>query len=299
MIRSVVVGIDGSAPAEEALVWALREGRLRTLPVRAVNVWQPDGTPERSRRLAVPDSAAELRTRLEQDVATVVRTVVERAGAPDVTVTADVRLGHPAQELIRAAGADSLLVVGSRGRGSVAGSVLGSVSQSCAQYADGTVVVVRGDRLDTAARRVVVGVDGSSHSVRALRFAHHAAARRDAVLEVVHTWNVPYMGFASPVPWPQDTLDDLAAQASASLRESVRRGAVDGTRSQMKTYLVQGPPAPSLLEMAEGADLLVVGSRGYGGWKGLLLGSVSTQCVTRASCPVAVTHDNDEADTAT
>jgi nucleotide-binding universal stress UspA family protein len=297
MIRSVVVGVDGSAPADEALIWALREGRLRNLPVRAVHVWQVDGTPEQSRRFD-PDSSSALRTRLEQDVATGVRTVVERAGADDQTVTVEVRPGHPAQELLRVAGADSLLVVGSRGRGSLAGSVLGSVSQNCAQYADGTVVVVRGDRPDSDARRVVVGVDGSSHSVHALRFAHDAAARRGAVLEVVHTWTVPYLGFASPVPWPDEVLDDVAAQASATLRDSVRRAAVDGTRAQVKTYLVQGPPAPSLLEAAEGAGLLVVGSRGYGGWKRMLLGSVSTQCVTRAPCPVAVTRDNDEPDTA-
>ncbi|HEX5200498.1 MAG TPA: universal stress protein [Actinoplanes sp.] len=290
MLSSVVVGVDGSAPAEEALVWALGEGRLRGLPVRAVHVWQPAAAagPER-----------DVTAGLERDVTAGVRAVVERSGATDLPVAADVRPGHPARELIRAAGADALLVVGSRGRGGFAGSVLGSVSQSCAQYADGTVVVVRGDRPDPAARRVVVGVDGSAHSVRALRFAHDAAARRGAVLEVVHTWNPSHLGFASPVPWSQDLLDEVAAEATATLRESVRRGGIDRAAARVRTYLMQGPPAPSLLEVAAGADLLVVGSRGYGGWKGLLLGSVSTQCVTRAPCPVAVTRDRDEAHTAT
>src|SRR5690349_2710931 len=117
--HAVVVGVDGSSHAEEALVWALQEGRLRDLPVRAVNVWHPDGTPEQIQRFAGPP--AEFSAGLEQEVATGVRAVAERARAADVTVTTEVRYGHPVQELIREAGAASLLVVGSRGRGSVAG----------------------------------------------------------------------------------------------------------------------------------------------------------------------------------
>jgi nucleotide-binding universal stress UspA family protein len=294
----VVVGVDGSSHAEEALVWALQEGHLRDLPVRALSVWQPDGAPEQIQRSGEPRAVAQLRAGLEQEVATAVRAVAERARAVDVAVTAEVRYGHPAQELIRAGGAGSLLVVGSRGRGSVAGSLLGSVSQSCAQYAQCTVVVVRGLVPDATARRVAVGADGSPQSVRALRFAHDSAAVRGAVLEVVHAWSVPYMGFAGAVPWPHEVLDEVEAQASATLQDCVRRAAVDAARARVKSFLVQGPPAPSLVEVAEGADLLVVGSRGYGGWRGLLLGSVSTQCITRAPCPVAVTHDSYDADTA-
>ncbi len=86
-----------------------------------------------------------------------------------------------------------------------------------------------------------------------------------------------------------------AVQASETLRESMRRGSVDGTRSDVELRLVEGSPALSLLHAAEDADLLVVGSRGYGGWKGLLLGSVSTQCVTQSPCPVAVIRDHDGA----
>ncbi|WP_203789142.1 universal stress protein [Paractinoplanes rishiriensis] len=295
-ITSVVVGVDGSAEAEQALIWALHEGRLRGLPVRAVNVWHPNGTAQQTERLAALTSVTGLRERLGRDVAAGVRAVVEGAGATDVAVTTDVRHGHPAQGLIREAGVDSLLVVGSRGRGSLAGSVLGSVSQTCAQYAQTPVVVVRGDRPDSATKRVVAGVDGSPHSVRALRFAHDAAAHRGAELQAVHTWTVPYMGFAGPMAWPQDALDEIEAQSATTLRDSVRRAALDATRAQLKAYLVQGPPAASLLELAEGADLLVVGSRGYGGWKGLLMGSVSTHCVTHAPCPIAVIHDDGDAD---
>ncbi|GIF01055.1 universal stress protein [Paractinoplanes rishiriensis] len=283
-VTNIVVGVDGSSPAEDALVWALREGRLRSLPVRAVHVWHEDGA------AALP-SVAELRERLEHDVTAGVRAVAERAGATDVPVTVEIRHGHPAQELIQAAGAGTLLVVGSRGRGTVAGSLLGSVGQSSAQYAQGPVVVVRGPRRDNPAGRVVVGVDGSAPSAPALRFARDTAVARGAVLQVVHTWTVPYMGFAGPVAWPQEAIDDVAAQASQVLLDSLRGAGIDDARAGVELSLVQGPPAATLLEIADGADLLVVGSRGYGGWKGLLLGSVSTRAVTQAPLPVAVIRD--------
>ncbi|MCA2218900.1 universal stress protein [Jidongwangia harbinensis] len=293
-VTEVVVGFDGSPDSDEALAWALREGRLRKLPVRAINVWHPDGTPIEVDRLAALYSVAELRSRLLQDVTSSVRTVVDRVHATDVAVTSQVLYGHPVPELIREAGADSLLVVGSRGRGSVTGSMLGSVSQSCVQYAHGTVVVVRGRRRQSAAGRVVVGVDGSASSVQALRFAEQAAAARAASLQVVHAWIVPYLGFAGRSgALPQEALDDVAVQAGETLRESMRRASVDATRRNVEMWLAEGAPNVMLLQAASNADLLVVGSRGYGGWKGLLLGSVSTQSITQSPCPVAVVRDRD------
>jgi nucleotide-binding universal stress UspA family protein len=293
-ITSVVVGVDGSSESEDALDWALKEGRLRSLPVRAINVWQPSGTAREVERIAALDSVAELRGGLLDEVTSSVRAVVERTGATDVAVTSEVVYGHPVQELIREAGTESLLVVGSRGRGSVSGSMLGSVSQSCVQYANGTVVVVRGRRPEQAAGRVVVGVDASDRSVRGLRFADEAAGLRGAALQVVHAWTLPYMGFAGRSGALSDeAVDEVAVQASETLRDSMRRGAVDTTRPDVEMWLVEGLPAPSLLQAAQNADLLVVGSRGHGGWKGLLLGSVSLQCVTQSPCPVAVIRDQD------
>jgi nucleotide-binding universal stress UspA family protein len=253
--------------------------------VRAIHVWHPDSTPIEVERLAALHSVAELRTRLLQDVTSSVRTVVDHVHATDVTVTSQVLYGHPVRELIREAGADSLLVVGSRGRGSVTGSMLGSVGQSCVQYAHGTVVVVRGRRRQSAAGRVVVGVDGSASSVQALRFAEQAAAARGASLQVVHAWTLPYLGFAGRSgALPQEALDDVAVQAGETLRESMRRASVDATRRDVEMWLAQGAPNVMLLQAARNADLLVVGSRGYGGWKGLLLGSVSTRPHRRCTC---------------
>jgi nucleotide-binding universal stress UspA family protein len=294
VITSVVVGVDGSPESDDALVWALAEGRLRGVPVRAVNVWQPSGRPREVEWLSGLESVADLRAHLQRDVAAGVRAVTDGAAASDVEVTAAVMYGHPAQELIRLSEADSLLVVGSRGRGSLAGSMLGSVSQSAAQYANGTVVVVRGARPDPAARPVVAGVDGSPGSVHALRFAEEAARLRGVPLRVVHAWSTPYLGFAGPATsLPPEAIDELAAQAGETLRAGLDQASIDAARSDVEARLVEGPPARALLDAAADADLLVVGSRGYGGWKGLLLGSVSTQCVTQSPAPVAVVRDPD------
>jgi nucleotide-binding universal stress UspA family protein len=293
-VTSVVVGVDNLPESDEALTWALEEGRLRSLPVRAVNVWHPTDDPQEMDRLAALRSVAQLRAGLVDEVASSVRAVVEQVRATDVAVTSEVLYGHPVRELTRTADTDALLVVGSRGRGSLTGSILGSVSQGCAQYANGPVVVVRGRRPDPPAGRVVVGVDGSSRSVQALRFADHEARARRAALQVVHAWTLPYLGFAGRSgSLPQEAIDEVAARAGETLRDSMRRGSVDTTRPDVEMWLVEGLPNLSLLQAAGNADLLVVGSRGYGGWKGLLIGSVSAQCVTQSPCPVAVVRDGD------
>ncbi|WP_432903621.1 universal stress protein [Micromonospora matsumotoense] len=296
-LTSVVVGVDGSMGSDRALVWALEEGRIRDLPVRAINVWQPSGAPLEVERLAALHSVADLRAGLLRDVTSSVDAVVAREGAANVATTSHVIYGHPIRELTRAAGSDSLLVVGSRGRGSATGSLFGSVSQGCVQYATGTVIVVPRPEPRPEAGRVVVGVDGSPLSVRALRFADDEARRRHASLQVVHAWSPPYLGFAGgPGGLQQEAVDEIAVQAAETLQDSMRRGAVDPMRTDVEIRLVEGSPAPALLAAADDADLVVVGSRGYGGWKGLLMGSVSTQCVAGSPCPVAVIRSHADED---
>jgi nucleotide-binding universal stress UspA family protein len=290
---SIVVGVDGSAESDGALNWALGEARLRQLPLRAVWVWHPTGSPEETEKLAALNSVADLRSRLGEDLTSHVERVLDGAGPADGSVVSRVLYGHPADQLIREAGDDALLVVGSRGRGGIKAALLGSVSHSCAQYARSAVAVVRGDRRpDTNAGRVVVGVDGSADSVAALRLARDAAALRKAQLVVVHAWTLPYRDLTAPA-WAitPEEMGEAEAQARVRLAESLRQGDVDPRRTGAEAVLVKAFPGPALLGAAEGADLLVVGTRGNGGWKGLLLGSVSMQCLTHSSCPVVVARD--------
>lgn len=135
----------------------------------------------------------------------------------------------------------------------------------------------------------VAGLDDSAHAARALRWALEESRRHGARLVVVHAWDWPYGGelgaqanaLLTTVPFPEAAARVLAAMVDAA-------GAGDFPDVEVEARAVEGPPARALLDAAAGADLLVVGSRGRGGFAGLLLGSVSQQCVQHARCPVAV-----------
>ena len=136
--------------------------------------------------------------------------------------------------------------------------------------------------------KIVVGIDGSPAATAALEWAIAEARLRDARLLVVHAWDVPVLAYASP----------YGAGATVELVEAERKAAADALDTALENadwegvdlqrVVIEGAPAQSLLEAAENADLLVVGSRGHGGFAGLLLGSVSQQCAHHAPCPVVI-----------
>jgi nucleotide-binding universal stress UspA family protein len=135
--------------------------------------------------------------------------------------------------------------------------------------------------------RIVVGVDDSPGGRAALKWALDEAALRHATLEVVHAWSLPLSeGWNSEWPADEDWFRDDARTLVDRLIEECgdAASAVEIVRVPLRC---EGP-AFGLLERSRSADLLVVGSRGRGGFKGLLLGSVSTQCVHHATCPVVV-----------
>lgn len=138
--------------------------------------------------------------------------------------------------------------------------------------------------------RVVVGVDGSESSIAALRYAARIAAAFDAPLEVVTTWSYPPL--ADPfilTNWsPQE--DATENQASA-----IERAFGTSPPQALTRTVLAGPAARSLVEASDGCAMLVVGSRGRGGFAGLMLGSVSAACAQHAHCPVVIVHARDDA----
>ncbi|MGR6964452.1 universal stress protein [Geodermatophilus sp. URMC 61] len=286
-VREVVVGVDGSDGSRRALAWGLREAFLRRVGLRVVTVWTGGSPPGDG---DAPAAVAEFEEALEARVRSDVAEAARATGAMAVPVVPEVRYGHPARSLMDVAAHDGLLVVGARGTGGLRGLLLGSVSQQCAQHAACPVVVVRGDvpgERIAELRRVVVGVDGSEHSVAAARLAHDEAELRDAQLHVVHTFADTVSGYGGPLWVVPDTT--LAEQAEATLRASLRAAGLDALPGdRVRAEVRQGIDWDVLLDVAEGADLLVVGSRGRSGWAGLLLGSVGLHAVTAAPCPVVV-----------
>lgn len=137
-------------------------------------------------------------------------------------------------------------------------------------------------------RRIVVGIDGSQHAARAVRWALAEARDHDATLEVVMAWHWGDQRHADPdAPFDPSYNEGSAVEAL----ESYLDAAIGDDRDRVETRPVLDLPARALLDAGADADLLVVGSRGQGGFKGLLLGSVSQQIVSHAPCPVVVVPD--------
>ncbi len=137
-------------------------------------------------------------------------------------------------------------------------------------------------------RRIVVGVDGSAPSKAALSWAVQQGKLTGAVVEAVITWEIPPT-YGYPVPVSDVDWAQLAKQA---VSEAVADTVDDAPPAKVTYKVVEGNAAQVLLEEAAGADLLVVGNRGHGGFVEALLGSTSQHCVHHATCPVVVIRDS-------
>jgi nucleotide-binding universal stress UspA family protein len=133
----------------------------------------------------------------------------------------------------------------------------------------------------------VVGSDGSQSSIEALKWARRLAVALDAELEAVTTWEYPSTYGLATVPdnWQPDA--DAAEQAAQALTAAFGTADLAG----VTVLVVEGHAAQALVQASVGAEMLVVGSRGHGGFVGLLIGSVSAYCAEHAGCPVVVFHE--------
>jgi nucleotide-binding universal stress UspA family protein len=157
---------------------------------------------------------------------------------------------------------------------------------------------------------IVVGVDGSAGSDAALRWALAEAKLRGAKLRVVHAYQAPHIplteaglaaagGMALPAVFTgngEQLRRAAETQARNLIEEALRRGEGDSLDIEIERSPVEGPAAQTLIESARGADLLVIGSRGRGGFLGLVLGSVSQQCAQHPPCPVVILPNPEEAE---
>jgi nucleotide-binding universal stress UspA family protein len=129
--------------------------------------------------------------------------------------------------------------------------------------------------------------------MEALRFALTEARLRGASLSAIHTWQPPSSGAGfgfTDGAYRADVLSDLRSAAEAALDATIEEAIPDVGEVEIERRVIEGAPAGVLVEQSRGAELLVVGSRGLGGFRGLLLGSVSQQCAHHATCPVVIVH---------
>lgn len=279
---SVVVGVDGSEPSLRAVRWAAREAARRGRGLRIVLAHE-DVDPA-----VIADP--QMWRRLQQDLLDRAEHAAERAVAaagevaPELQVTEELVHGPAAPVLLDRAG-DGLLVVGAGGEGGLGEPFTGSVGSTVVAHAAGPVVVVRGNEGADAEAPVVVGVDGSPASDAAIDFAVEAADAAGCPLVAVHTWWDTLLGpeLEPLLDWGAISVDEHRVLAEQLAGRSAKHPDV-----AVSTVLERSHPSRVLLEQAQGARLLVVGTRGRGGFAGLVLGSVSRRMVHRAPCPVAV-----------
>lgn len=146
-------------------------------------------------------------------------------------------------------------------------------------------------------RALVIGVDGSEPAERALDWAVREARLRGAALDIVSVWEDPYRyDFADTGDTPTLDWDErIVAQSSDELVKGItRRVQVLEPDLEVRALTLEGGPAQQLIRASRGAELLVVGTRGRGGFRGLVLGSVSQQCIAHAHCPVVVVRAIEE-----
>jgi nucleotide-binding universal stress UspA family protein len=287
LVGEIVVGMDGSEGAAHALRWAVEEAGYRGWSVVAAMTWgyldqhHLDGSTEFVAGYTEADADAALET--------FVTTALEgRTGAPGPEQVERRLLNDlPAQGLLDASREAELLVLGARGLGGFRGLLVGSVSHACLHHATCPVAIIREPQEHEAATpTIVVGIDGSPGSKAALDWALDEARARQARIEVVHAWSAPYlMGYSYGVAVDMTQFEDAARIV---LDGAVEAADTHGLIEPVEKVLVSNGPSASLLEVAKDADLVVVGSRGVGGFKGMLLGSVSYQVTHHADCPVVV-----------
>lgn len=271
----ILVGYDGSPGSERALRWGARQARARKTVLTICQAWGPE-FPVRGDGDAVLEFA---RRGGEQVIAEGVRL------ARDVMEPADVRPmltpGPAAAALCEHSGEADMVVTGARGRGGMAGLLLGSVSEHVAAHARGPVVVVRGHwfpAADFGQGTVVVGVDGSPGCRAAVNFAFQQAA----------LWEVPLLAVCALADAPGSLGDARACEMDFEL--TIAEAVEKQPQVAVQRSVVPGGARGAILSACRDAQIVVMGPRGRGGIKGMALGTVSQAVLHHAPCPVAVVH---------
>jgi len=293
----IVVGVDGSTSAMHAVRWAAREAGRRQASLLLVHASAVIPVPTHS-GVTLPRSFDEAMRDRGARWLSEAAAMAEEA-APGVPVRTELTTRFPAEQLIGLSASAELVVLGSRGLGGFTGLLVGSIAVAVATHGHCPLVVVRGDAFETsktseadedagaeplADRPVIVGVDGSRTSDAAVSFAFEAAASRRASLVAVHTWMDIALGFG----WEAVDWERTEAQTDAQLTEWLATARERYPEVPVRRVVAQDRPANTLLAQAENAQLVVVGSRGRGGFRGLLLGSTSQALIYHSPCPVAV-----------
>ncbi|WP_431984839.1 universal stress protein [Streptomyces qinglanensis] len=287
----VVVGTDGSAPAAAAL--ALAAGEAAAHGRRLVIAHAVDRTPPPGLTALLHETGTHALRERGESILREARTRAEDL-APGIGIETALSTGD-ARSHLAALGAEAFLtVVGSGGHGRVAGGLLGSVTRHLTASARAPVLVARSSGVP--AGPVLLGVDGSPAAEAATAFAFQEAAVHETDLLALHAWSewsLPTLPHTDPTRSVAEVVEELRDGEERLLAEAVAGWTERCPEVPVERRSVNGRIRQTLLDAAAGAGLLVVGSRGRGGFPGLRLGSVSSAMLQHAPCPVAVVPGTD------
>ncbi|MDY6995622.1 MAG: universal stress protein [Actinomycetota bacterium] len=286
----IVVAVDGSPESKVAVDWAARDAAMRRVPLTLAHVL-PGASLQAWIQAPLPAEYFEDEKDAARQLLRDALGVVERAteGVELFCVNQKILSGQPTAALADLTKDADMIVVGRRGLGKVGRVLLGSVSAGLTQHAHCPVAVIHDeDPLipHPAQAPVVVGIDGSPASEHATAIAFDEASRRDVDLVAVHTWSDA--GYALP----EEGWDEVQPEENLLLSERLAGYRERYPDVSVRRVLRPDQPARALLEEAEQAQLLVVGSHGRGGFAGMLLGSVGSQVVQSARVPVIVARQS-------
>lgn len=289
MSKPVIVGVDGSESSNHAVVWAANTAQLTGSDLVVVGVYEPQVGGYAASSLAYTgDLVAILKQAAEDTVAAAVQ--LARTTAPSVQVSGRVVAGTPTSVLTHESAGAAMVVVGSRGLGAIRGLIAGSVSTGVAAHATSPVAVI-GHAPGTGP--VVVGIDGSEIADHALKVAFEQAALRGTGLTVVHTWTDMASNTFGGYEITDEMIQEARDDADKLVAERIAAHKADFPGVAVSTIVAADGPAHQLLTAAaEGAQLMVLGSRGRGGFAGLLLGSVSQTVLHHAPSPVLIINSH-------
>jgi nucleotide-binding universal stress UspA family protein len=288
MTKQITVGYDGSAPSSEAVLWAAAEANTRGASLRIVSCYEIPYAGEAIGGWAATEAFAAL-LEANQTALAEMRDVVAQA-TPNVEIVTETSAGPATQVLLDGVDPDDLVVVGSSSHRGAAAFWLGSTPRHVVRHSPCPVVVVRGAATRGHPDRVVVGVDGSAASDRALQWACDEAGLHNVELLIVHGWLYPYL----PVDTSSSQARDLTNSEAASVLERAVESAREHCATDIRGELFEGGPVTALLETVRDGDLLVVGSRGRGALASNLFGSTVNSVLDQSAVPVVVVRGASE-----
>ena len=286
----IVVGIDDSPAARAAVEWAARDAELRNIPLTLVHAVSP----EVSTWLRTPVPAGVMRwqqdhgRRLVDGALKVVEEATTRGGPAGIHT--EVLASGAVPTLIDLSKDAEMVVTGAQGSGRWPGRLLGSVSSALLRHAHCPVAIVHEEdpsMPDASQAPVLVGIDGSPASELATAIAFDEASRRQTGLIALHAWSDLDVSEWPGIDWPatQSMAEEVLAERLAGWQEQY-------PDVQVSRSVVQAQPARQLVQRSEEAQLVVVGSRGRGGFTGMLVGSVGETVAQMARVPVIVARES-------